>query len=1108
MDVNRILLDILIVLLAAKLAAEIADRVNVPAVVGEIAAGVLIGPSALGLVHSSEALQTLAQLGVILLLLEVGLEMDLSELSSVGRASITVAIVGVVVPLISGALAGLALGMDGKEALFVGAALTATSVGITARVFGDLRALATVEARTVLGAAVADDILGLVILTVVTRIVTEGSVSPLGVSWVVIVAIAFVVLTTVIGLRVAPPIFAFIRRYSRSSGTLVAVALAFTLGVSELAHAAELAPIVGAFVAGLVLSRTNAADRVRKELAPVGHLLIPVFFLQIGIDADVSKFAEPAVFGSAAVLLVVAVLGKLASTFGMIGAPGDRLLVGIGMVPRGEVGLIFATLGLQDHVFGQDIYASLLLVVLVTTVATPPPLRWRLLALRDKTRSVVAVTVTSGAALTRITDAGTVELTGEPLPSDALVGALTVARLAERHPLGPSVLEWLDTFPPGPRRWDDRARAELWQLLREGGPRSWRLLMASGVLERALPELDDALSRVSSDAFDIDPLGAIRFPRLDALRDALATRGGQLGAANAVLLAALILDVCDNVDVEPVIVARRTVQRLDLGARIEETVAAILGDAELLPAAVRRVDAFEPEPVLQLAMHLESIDQLEALQFFTHATFAGDRWELDRLDALCDLVRRTLDRPDLVDRGALYEIERRRNEASTRSVRAPIRERIHAAPRDYVLAQTADDLVRHAQLADPAPKRNDVRVRVDALGEPGVYRVEIAARDRIGLIARTTGVLVSAHCSIESALATTWGDGTALTSYRVRAAAEPDEASLVTALRAGLEKPLVAPPAPGVELVFDDAGSPWHTRCIATVEDRPGLLHTLATAFAVAEASVHSARITTEGTPERATAVDTFELTGRTGRKLDEPTKARIQAIVESGFTPPRRRFALFGRRYGNIARLRRHLAFALLSGMGRRGAVRRPSPTVAPNALVARLVKLSRGLRPGPIRSMSRDPDRAVAGTGCLRRAIPRIRATRRRARTSRRSRSSAAAPLRCRARRMRPYPRNVGHATATTIAEPNSAARTGPRTVNGNRRSTRYPTAPAMGATTTSCTMSLPTKNLRKLDGGDAGWCWNNASAPNPISGTPTRRPTRRPLREGEVVTAPAVS
>ena len=307
MDVNAILLDILVVLVAAKIAAEIADRINIPAVVAEIAAGILIGPSLLGFVEPNEVIHTLAELGVILLLLEVGMEMDLRDLRSVGRASLLVAIIGVVVPMATGVAAGIGLGFSGEEALFVGAALTATSVGITARVFGDLRALASVEARTVLGAAVADDVLGLVILTVVTRIVTEGGVSAIGILEVTLVAIGFVVVATVIGLRFAPPLFTFIRRYSRSAGTLVVLAFAFTLAFSELAHLADLAPIIGAFVAGLALARTTSADRIRSELAPIGHLLVPVFFLQIGIDADIEAMADWKVLGIAAALLAVAV---------------------------------------------------------------------------------------------------------------------------------------------------------------------------------------------------------------------------------------------------------------------------------------------------------------------------------------------------------------------------------------------------------------------------------------------------------------------------------------------------------------------------------------------------------------------------------------------------------------------------------------------------------------------------------------------------------------------------------------------------------------------------------------------------------------------------------
>ena len=255
MDVTDVLLDILVVLVAAKVAAEIAERINVPAVVGEIVAGVIIGPSVLSLVGGDETLKVLGELGVILLLLGVGMEMDLSELGAVGRASMSVAVIGVVVPMLGGYAVASVLGHDSNQSLFIGAALAATSVGITARVFSDLRALATVEARTVLGAAVADDVLGLVILTVVVRMVSEGSVSILDVAVIVLVAVGFLVVTTALGSKLAPGLFQFLDRFAKSPGTLVALALAFTLAFAELADAAKLAPIVGVFVAGLALSR-------------------------------------------------------------------------------------------------------------------------------------------------------------------------------------------------------------------------------------------------------------------------------------------------------------------------------------------------------------------------------------------------------------------------------------------------------------------------------------------------------------------------------------------------------------------------------------------------------------------------------------------------------------------------------------------------------------------------------------------------------------------------------------------------------------------------------------------------------------------------------------
>jgi Kef-type K+ transport system membrane component KefB len=374
---GHVLVDLLVILIAAKVAAEVAERFGIPAVLGEIAAGVVLGPAALGVVEGGDVLQVIGEIGVILLLLEVGMEMDLRELAQVGRASLIVAVGGMVLPFATGWAALTAIGQSGTTTIFVAAALTATSVGITARAFGDMGALASVEARVVIGAAVADDVLGLIVLTVVARIAEGQGVSGGQVVTVIAVAIGFLVLATATGLLVAPGAFALVDRWAGSPGTLVAMAFVFTLGFAELAQAAELAPIVGAFVAGLSLSRSTQAPRIRRELAPLGHLFIPVFFFLIGTEARLDALADVKVLGIALLLSLVAVAGKVAAGWGARGTSGDRLLVGLGMVPRGEVGLIFATIGRTTGVLDDDLYAALLVVVLLTTVITPPLLRWR-----------------------------------------------------------------------------------------------------------------------------------------------------------------------------------------------------------------------------------------------------------------------------------------------------------------------------------------------------------------------------------------------------------------------------------------------------------------------------------------------------------------------------------------------------------------------------------------------------------------------------------------------------------------------------------------------------------------------------------------------------------
>jgi Kef-type K+ transport system membrane component KefB len=373
-----ILVDLLVVLVAAKVAAELAERLGFPVVVAEIAAGVVVGPSVLGLVDEGPALSVLGELGIVLLLLDVGLQLDLAHLGAVARPAAAVAVAGTALTLVGGWGAAVAVGQPGDVALFLAAGVTATSIGISARVFTDLGRLATVEARVVLGAAVVDDVLGLLALTIVAKVVGGGSISAASVLGTATLAVGYLVVAGVVGIRIAAPLFGGIERLARSPGTPLGLALAFTLALAVLADAAGLAPLIGAFVAGLALARTDQAERVRRDLTPIGHVLVPVFFLRVGVDADLAAILRPGALGLAAALLVAAVAAKLACGAFAFGPTGDRLLVGLGMLPRGEVGLVFAALGLHQGILDTERYGALLLTIFLTDLLAPVLLRRRL----------------------------------------------------------------------------------------------------------------------------------------------------------------------------------------------------------------------------------------------------------------------------------------------------------------------------------------------------------------------------------------------------------------------------------------------------------------------------------------------------------------------------------------------------------------------------------------------------------------------------------------------------------------------------------------------------------------------------------------------------------
>ncbi|MFN2632317.1 MAG: cation:proton antiporter [Thermoanaerobaculia bacterium] len=372
-----ILLAFAAALLGAKVLGELAERIGQPSVLGELLAGVILGPSLLGWVPVSEALLVLAQIGVILLLFEVGLETDLGELVRVGVPALNVALAGMVMPFAGGFFLTRALGHPVVTSVFVGAALTATSIGITARVLSELGVLDTREGRIILGAAVVDDVLGLVVLAVVSQMGTGGGAAGT-IMRATVLAIGFLLLAVAAGIPIGRRLIRIVGR-ANVRGVLLAAAVGLALLMSVAAKRAGSAEIVGAFATGLVLARTNRRHDIDRAVKPVVDVFAPLFFVAVGAQVDVA-FLDPRPAGNRSALLLAAGLtavgfaGKFAAGF-FAGRGTRRTFVGAGMVPRGEVGLIFAAAGRASGVLPPGIFVSVVLAVFATTFLAPPLLK-------------------------------------------------------------------------------------------------------------------------------------------------------------------------------------------------------------------------------------------------------------------------------------------------------------------------------------------------------------------------------------------------------------------------------------------------------------------------------------------------------------------------------------------------------------------------------------------------------------------------------------------------------------------------------------------------------------------------------------------------------------
>ena len=410
-----VLLSLVSIYFAAKFFGELCSRVNLPPVLGELVGGVVVGISVFRLIvfpegggdetqslviaflqttagltpessvqvfdGLSEVLSVLSELGVIILLFEIGLESDLKELIRVGPQAAVVAVVGVVAPFSLGTAGLIAFfGVPTIPAVFAGAALTATSIGITAKVLAEIQQLNSKEGQIIIGAAVLDDVLGIVVLAVVASLAKTGEIDILNVVYLIAGATIFLVGAIFIG-RLLSPYFVSLIEQMNTRGHLILSALIFAFALSYIAAVIQLEAILGAFAAGLILAETEKAEELEEQIIPVADILVPIFFVTVGARTDLSVLnpANPAnrsALVMAAFLIVIAILGKLVTGFTVFGKEQvNRVAIGVGMIPRGEVGLVFAGVGSASGVLSESLEAAIIVMVIMTTFLAPPFLR-------------------------------------------------------------------------------------------------------------------------------------------------------------------------------------------------------------------------------------------------------------------------------------------------------------------------------------------------------------------------------------------------------------------------------------------------------------------------------------------------------------------------------------------------------------------------------------------------------------------------------------------------------------------------------------------------------------------------------------------------------------
>jgi Kef-type K+ transport system membrane component KefB len=382
----HLLLVIAAVLVTARLFGAVAVKLGQQAILAELIAGIVLGGSVLGILDPNEpVIHALAQLGLLILLFEIGLETDLRRLGSCAVSATTVAVVGVVLSFVLGYVALKAMGVAQMGAIVCATALTATSVGVSTRVLADLNRLDSLEGRVVLGAAVLDDVIGLVLLSVVGSFVAGATVRATDVMRTAGIAFGFLLVALLIGYFVVPPVFRAAHRRVFAPNTIAVTGLAFAFALAALAGLLGSALIIGGFVAGVLLNTLDESDEILNAARATGGLLTPLFFASVGASVSLAAFRDPRTIAITAVLVILGSLGKFVAGYAPLGFAGNRKLVGVSMIPRGEVELIVAQTGLTIGALDASLFGAITLTVLLTALLAPPLIQF--VAGSDATRA-------------------------------------------------------------------------------------------------------------------------------------------------------------------------------------------------------------------------------------------------------------------------------------------------------------------------------------------------------------------------------------------------------------------------------------------------------------------------------------------------------------------------------------------------------------------------------------------------------------------------------------------------------------------------------------------------------------------------------------------------